>query len=142
MNGAPRDRESRVCRKRPSRQLKACILESQDGACLSCEEPLATVEFDHIVPLGIGGGNAPDNWAALCPACHRTKTASDLRRIAKAKRQRRYHETGRSRPIRNSTIPGIGASRGFDRSKRKHLNGLVVSRCACAACSANPPRED
>ena len=130
-----------VCRKRPSRWLKKQILEAQGFVCLSCDRSLFEVEFDHVVPLGLMGDNKPGNWAALCPKCHRKKTASDLRAIAKAKRLRRREEATRAPPD-----AGAGASaeasagahgaakRGFDRRYRKHINGVVTRRCACARC--------
>lgn len=123
----------RVCRARPSKRLVASLLEEQGHRCLACKRKLKQVEFDHVIPLGLGGTNALDNWAALCPACHHTKTAADLRQIAKAKRQRRYHETGRSRAP--STTGPMGKQRGFDRSLKKHFDGTVTRRCGCEACS-------
>jgi hypothetical protein len=52
-------------------------------------------------------------------------------------RQRRYHETGRSRAASSTHVPGVGATKGFDRGKRRHLNGVVIGRCDCAICSAS-----
>jgi hypothetical protein len=125
----------RECRKRPSRWLKDQVLASQNHRCLGCDKPLADVEFDHVVPLSLGGSNQIDNWAALCPRCHRRKTSDDLRRLAKAKRQRRYHETGKSRAPRSMRrISGVWLKSGFDTSKRRHLNGVVTPRCNCAKC--------
>lgn len=121
------------CRKRPSKNLRDRILEAQENKCLGCDEPLLSVEYDHVVPLGLGGSNAAENWAALCPVCHGTKTREDLRRIAKAKRQRRYHETGRSRAPTNWTPPGVPKRQKSD--WRKHLDGSLSLRCECAACA-------
>jgi 5-methylcytosine-specific restriction endonuclease McrA len=46
------------------------------------------VEFDHAVALAIGGDNSLENCLAVCPSCHRFKTAKhDLPRAAKTKRQ-------------------------------------------------------
>lgn len=135
MKTLKREPAARSCRQRPSRWLKVLILEAQDHRCLGCEAPLKDREFDHVIPLGIGGSNAADNWAALCPRCHRSKTRQDLKRIAKAKRQRRYHETGRSRaPTGARIVPGVGPTRGFDRTRKKALNGVVTKRCDCAQC--------
>ncbi|WP_158767319.1 HNH endonuclease [Terricaulis silvestris] len=123
------------CRQRPSRRLKQCIWDAQGGRCLACDQRLVASEFDHVVPLGLGGSNAPDNWAALCVSCHRTKTVEDLRRIAKAKRQRRYHETGRSRAAKTWSPFNSAAKQGFSKTLRRHLNGFVTRRCPCAVCS-------
>lgn len=123
--------DGRHRRNRPSSRLKRWILENQDGLCLGCALRLEQVEFDHVVPLGLGGGNNPDNWAALCPSCHKRKTIADLRQIAKAKRQRRYHLTGRSR---SAGAPGGHASAKFARHIRRHLNGVITHQCDCRNC--------
>lgn len=126
------------CRQRPSRWLIARILKAQDGACRACGCRLEHFEMDHVVALGLGGANSPDNWAALCPPCHRSKTRADLQRMAKADRQRRFMETGRGRartrwrPFDNS--PGDASGGCFDRSLRRHLNGVVSRRCHCPVC--------
>lgn len=129
----PKPRTLKIeCRLKPSRWLKQRILEAQNFACLGCDTSLADVEFDHVVPLGLGGGHAPENWAALCAPCHRKKTKIDLRRIAKANRQRRFHETGRSRaPAKQSQSHHAST---FNRELRRHLNGYVSPRCDCPKC--------
>lgn len=137
MKTPQRPAPERVCRARPSRRLMEAILATQGHRCLSCEARLKRVEFDHVIPLGLGGTNHPENWAALCPTCHRRKTIADLKRIAKAKRQRRYHETGRSRA--RSEIGPFGSQRGFDQTLKKHMNGAVSRVCNCARCSAGRP---
>ncbi|MCC6786762.1 MAG: HNH endonuclease [Hyphomonadaceae bacterium] len=129
--GPTRDRH---CRRRPSSTLRRLILSVQNGRCFSCGAALVDVEFDHVIPLGLGGDNSPDNWAAVCPPCHTAKTRLDLKRMAKAKRQRRYHETGRSR-AKSKFSPIIGAcARGFDKTKRRHMNGVVTNQCSCSRC--------
>jgi hypothetical protein len=97
---------------------------------------LQDVEYDHVIALGLGGSNASDNWAALCPYCHRSKTRQDLRLIAKAKRRRRFQETGRSRaPGSGRGWSGpFGQSKGFDKTLRKRMDGLVEQRCECGEC--------
>lgn len=120
----------RECRMKPTKWLKNLVLDAQGHRCLGCNKRLDDVEYDHVVPLGLGGSNAPDNWAALCQVCHRRKTRLDLWRIAKAKRQRRYHETGRSR----ARTPSGGGS-AFDKLKRRHLDGVVAPRCDCPDCT-------
>ena len=103
----------------PTRWLKRRILEEQGGLCLACRRALSDVEFDHVVPLGLGGDNERLNLVALCPDCNKIKTRLDLKRIAKAERQRLHHETGRSRR---------SPSRGFPTHLRKRLDGVVVPR--------------
>lgn len=78
-------------------------------------------EFDHIIPVELGGSNDADNLQALTAAAHRRKTDADIARIAKAERQ-----GGRkgqwARRIKNG--PQI-QSRGFDKTLRKKFNGEV-----------------
>jgi hypothetical protein len=125
---------AKECRQRPSRRLKQWVLEAQKHLCLGCNGKLDEVEYDHVIPLGLAGANSPDNWAALCPRCHRSKTRADLKRIAKAKRQRRFHETGRSRAPKLIQLPHLPSAKGFDRSRRRHINGEISTRCRCALC--------
>lgn len=133
--------QERACRVRPSRWLKDEILLRQEHCCLGCGQSLRYVEYDHVIPLSLGGSNNLDNWAALCPACHRNKTREDLRRLAKAKRQRRYHETGRSRaPSRFKPFSGA-APRGFDKDHTRHMNGTVTRRCRCPQCRPSHERQ-
>lgn len=134
----PRSKQPRRCKRmRPSPALKAWLRAAQSDRCLGCDSLLdGAVEFDHVIPLALGGANRAENWAALCKRCHRTKTAADLKRIAKAKRQRRYHETGRSRaPSQGwAAASHFRASRQFSKTLRRHMNGMVTPRCACAKC--------
>ena len=46
------------------------------------------VQFDHIIPDQLSGLNDLDNCQALCVACHKIKTKSDIQRIRKSDRQR------------------------------------------------------
>jgi 5-methylcytosine-specific restriction endonuclease McrA len=70
----------------------------------------APAEFDHVLPLELGGDDDLDNVQALCIPCHKAKTREDIKRIRKAARLRRDAdpETRRKspRPLR---------SRGFSR---------------------------
>lgn len=124
-----------ACRRKPSRALKARILTAQEGRCRACGRPLAPgCEFDHVVALALGGGNDAGNWAALCPPCHRSKTALDLKRIAKADRQRRFFETGKTRAPSAWTPPNLPPRAGFSRTLRRHMDGSVTARCDCLTC--------
>lgn len=59
--------------------------------CLDGED---TWHADHIIPIGLGGADHPDNGQILCEACHDRKTnhsepgtnGSDKRMITKSKR--------------------------------------------------------
>jgi len=82
------------------------------------------IEWDHILPLGLGGTNAIDNWQALHPECHRRKTygpnpshalGGDRHAIDKARRLR-------SEKKKKKTIK----SPGFTQWRR--FNGEMVKR--------------
>ena len=51
---------------------------------------VARPEYDHRVPVGLGGASDLDNLQVLCRACHRHKTHEEDRPImAKADRQKK-----------------------------------------------------
>jgi len=104
-------------RRRPSRWLKQRVIEGQNSQCLACGSAIEMdcVDMDHIVPLALGGLNHTENWAALCRTCHRGKTAKDLRRIAKAKRQHRFQATGKGRAIKGPKLSNPDMIRHVDR---------------------------
>lgn len=130
-----RPRPEMTCRRRPSRAVMARILTAQAGRCRACGATLAGGrEFDHVVALALGGGNDEGNWAALCPPCHRSKTAQDLKRIAKADRQRRFFETGKARAAKAWTPPNLPPRTGFSRTHTRHMDGSVTARCDCSEC--------
>lgn len=57
--------------------------------CAHCRSQIASVS-DHIVPIGEGGARYdPANGQALCADCDATKTAIDLRRMARCRREER-----------------------------------------------------
>ena len=110
-------------RRRLTAAQKAAIIARQVNTCgCGCGGDLTgqPVEYDHALPLGLTGADSLDNLQALLIACHRAKTKADVRRIAKAKRQARYHETGRSRARRGPPMQG----RGFTGWRR--FNGSPV----------------
>jgi 5-methylcytosine-specific restriction protein A len=114
-----------VKRRRLTPTQKAGIIARQVNCCgCGCGGDLEgqAVEFDHMLPLALGGADTPENMQALLPDHHRIKTRDDVRRIRKADRQRRYHETGKSHQHRTRPIQ----SRGFDTTFKRKMNGEVV----------------
>ena len=94
------------------------------GKCCRCGVAItfAKSNCDHVLPCALGGGNDLANAATLCIPCHRDfKTRDDVRRIRKADRQKKYHETGRSRARRGPPMQGRGFTgwRRFDGSAVK-----------------------
>lgn len=61
-----------------SETKKKFVASRQQWHCGSCSNILNhTFEIDHILSLNNGGSNHVDNLVALCPACHREKTATE-----------------------------------------------------------------
>ena len=46
-------------------------------------------DFDHIIPLALGGKHKLSNIQALCPGCHRLKTREDRYKISQAKKKKK-----------------------------------------------------
>ena len=93
------------------RKLEAMVAHTR---CFLCGEKLTTLEdteFDHILPLELSGADEPHNIAPVHSACHRHKTKTDVKAIAKSKRIRR-RLAGQERPKRK--IP----SRPFEKRRK------------------------
>ena len=68
---------------------KELLLVSQGRCCAICGHPfLATrkPQFDHVLPLSLNGTNEPDNWRAICAACHAPKSVREKKIAAKITR--------------------------------------------------------
>ena len=62
-----------------STMRKKYVASNQEWKCGKCGKQLDhTYEIDHKLRLDEGGTNDVDNLIALCPACHRYKTAFEL----------------------------------------------------------------
>lgn len=115
-------------RRRLTAAEKATVWARQRFRCAcGCGGKLTDgpVEYDHVLPLSLCGEDAIGNIEALLASCHRTKkTPADLRRLAKAKRQKRAHEEGRGRARKGRPL----VSRGFDRTWRRRFDGTTERR--------------
>ena len=62
-------------RERIPKEVRAFAWQRDDGRCTSCgaEDDL---QFDHIIPVARGGGNAVANIQILCGDCNRLKSDS------------------------------------------------------------------
>lgn len=71
-----------------SLRVKEAIIARYNGICPLCDKPLVgRIEFDHILPLALGGLDEPSNLQPVhTDGCHKTKTADDVKRIRKADR--------------------------------------------------------
>lgn len=87
-------------------------LEAWERCAGRCEECLTRIvarpEYDHKLPLALGGASDLLNCQVLCQKCHRIKTSNgDVPRIAKTKRTKRKAINAWPKPVRQLR------SRGF-----------------------------
>ena len=57
------------------REVKVAVWQRDKGACVQCGSN-ANLEYDHIVPLAMGGSNTERNLQLLCEGCNREKGPS------------------------------------------------------------------
>jgi hypothetical protein len=57
------------------KDVKQAVFERDQGRCAECGAP-GPLEFDHIIPLALGGANSVKNLQLLCIECNREKGAS------------------------------------------------------------------
>lgn len=87
-----------------------------NGKCQKCGLPFGgkKMQFDHILPLALGGESSLANCQVLCEPCHAAKTAKeDVPRIRKADRVKRA-----ARGIKTEAGPKI-KSAGFPEKPAK-----------------------
>lgn len=103
-----------------TRKQRAEMFLRSQGFCEACGAKLKTgeAEFDHVLPLELGGESALDNGQTLCHLCHAKKTAKDVYYMRKAERIR-DKQSGAWKPKSKSQW-GMGGR------FRKKMNGEVV----------------
>lgn len=75
-------------------RVKDRVAQRSDGCCVKCIRRVTgklRAEFDHAIPLIVGGKHAESNLQLLCHECHGAKTARDLKLKAKVARVRKRH---------------------------------------------------
>lgn len=110
-------------RRNLSPKARLSIFLASGGICHLCGrkiEPGEGWELEHVIPLAMGGEDAPANMQPAHAKCHKAKTRDDVGNIARAKRREARH-LGAYRPKR--LIPG---SKGT--GLRKHIDGRVSRR--------------
>ena len=66
---------TRVQREAISDAVKHHIWVRDEGRCVECESP-TELQFDHVIPLAMGGSNELANLQLLCAVCNRRKGAN------------------------------------------------------------------
>lgn len=118
-------------RVRFSMRAKEGVIAGQSGICPLCDGELSgAIEWDHKIPLALGGLDEIENIQAVHAECHlHLKTKDDVKRIAKAKRQ--AMETGQQKRRRDRAAKGqrpLIQNAGFSKTMRKKFNGQVERR--------------
>jgi glycine/D-amino acid oxidase-like deaminating enzyme len=70
-----RQLDSQVTRKPIPQDVKVTVWQRDGGRCVECGSN-KELEFDHIIPLAMGGSNTMRNLQLLCALCNRTKGAT------------------------------------------------------------------
>jgi 5-methylcytosine-specific restriction protein A len=84
-------------------RVKLRVHERSGGKCQKCGVDAFIGEYDHIIPIILGGENRESNLQKLCAPCHKSKTKLDVKLKAKVARVRKHHLGIKKR---RRTIPG------------------------------------
>ena len=106
-------------------RVRLRVFEAHGGVCHISGRKIRAGEkweADHVIALINGGENREANLAPALSDKHKAKTAADVRQKADVARKRQKHlgiKTDSGRKLQ---------SRGFDKTRRKKMNGTVEVR--------------
>lgn len=70
---AMRDQLDSTTKRQPiPQEVKIAVWQRDKGRCVECESN-KELEYDHIIPLSMGGSNTERNLQLLCAVCNRRK---------------------------------------------------------------------
>jgi 5-methylcytosine-specific restriction endonuclease McrA len=104
----------------PPDRVKDRIRERQGNRCALTGlelSPGVKVEYDHIVPLWLGGANTEANLQAVTHQAHKQKTATEAAVRGKCNRTRKKH-LGISKPKSSLSNPNL----------KRLMDGTVIRR--------------
>lgn len=67
--------ESRPKRGILPEDIKLLVWQRDEGRCAKCGSQ-SELQYDHIIPISLGGSSTPENLQILCGKCNRTKRTS------------------------------------------------------------------
>ena len=115
-------------RKSISKKKRIEIFLAHGGICWICKLKIGADEpfdIDHQIARELMGEGADEDYN-LAPAhkpCHKAKTKVDVKAIAKSNRIRRAIDPETRKKSKKPIV-----SRGFDKTRKKKMDGSVVSR--------------